>query len=394
VRRLALAWTFAFACSAPSVEIPEAPDAITTFMGTGAAALSPEGLAPEETALYLPLDLAISDEGEVFVLDWNNHRILATSGDRVRVIAGSGLLGDAKEGPAREVELNHPSNIELDPNAPDRLIVAAWHNSRVLEIDLSRSEVHRLAGTGERKFRGDLGPATVAALDLPSSTAIDRQGRMFVMDQANQRIRMIDQDGTISTIAGPPSDWVPEGCPCTDRWVTAAGYFGDGGPALGAHMFQSFGAAAPPAGKMAIGPDGILYFADTENGLVRAVSIEDREPQIWTVAGTPPEECAPSRERTCGRSDRGALDHPTDLAIASDGTIFIADNRNSCIRRLHVDGTMDTVAGRCGVNGFSGDGGPAIEALLDRPYGIALDRSGRLYIADTHNQRIRVTRPR
>ncbi len=84
------------------------------------------------------------------------------------------------------------------------------------------------------------------------------------------------------------------------------------------------------------------------------------------------------------------LRRPTDVAVAADGTLYIADTFNGCVRKVDQDGIISTVAGRCGELGYSGDGGPATEAKLDRPYGVALDADGNLYIADTHNHVIRV----
>jgi sugar lactone lactonase YvrE len=84
------------------------------------------------------------------------------------------------------------------------------------------------------------------------------------------------------------------------------------------------------------------------------------------------------------------LNGPTDIDVAPDGTVYIADTQNSCVRAVGADGNIRTVVGRCGTRGFAGDGLPVAMALLDRPYGIEVDTQGRLWIADTHNQRVRV----
>src|SRR5581483_9129642 len=91
-----------------------------------------------------------------------------------------------------------------------------------------------------------------------------------------------------------------------------------------------------------------------------------------------------------GPATAALLSRLTDVAAAPDGSLYIADNENSCVRVVAPDGTITTAAGTCGKNGFSGDGGPATGATLDRPYGVTLDGAGNLYIADTHNNRIRV----
>jgi hypothetical protein len=84
------------------------------------------------------------------------------------------------------------------------------------------------------------------------------------------------------------------------------------------------------------------------------------------------------------------LNQPTDVEVGPDGTLYIADTQNSCVRSVGADGVIRTVAGRCGMRGFRGDGGSPAMALLDRPYGVETDNAGRLFIADTYNQRVRV----
>jgi sugar lactone lactonase YvrE len=110
---------------------------------------------------------------------------------------------------------------------------------------------------------------------------------------------------------------------------------------------------------------------------------------ITTIAGTGTAGFAGDG----GPADAAPLNNPTDLDIGADGTLYIADTRNSCVRAVYTDGTIGTVAGVCGQAGFSGDGGAATDALLDRPYGIELDREDNLYIVDTYNHRIRIVAP-
>jgi serine/threonine-protein kinase len=150
-----------------------------------------------------------------------------------------------------------------------------------------------------------------------------------------------------------------------------------------------------PGGRMEMGAGDVLTFVDTGNHLVRAL---DPDGTVRTVAGRAPAPYAPSDNGegwpAGGYADGPALDalfsSPMDVALAPDGTIYVADNGNSCIRRIDPAGEVTTFAGVCGQRGRAGDGGPATDALLDRPYGVALDPAGNVYIADTHNQVIRV----
>src|SRR5262249_19033685 len=147
--------------------------------------------------------------------------------------------------------------------------------------------------------------------------------------------------------------------------------------------------------KIAIDASGNLYIADTGNHVVRKVvpgsdgivgSGDPMEEIITTFAGN----------GTSGYSGDGGpatsamLNEPHDVTVASDGSLYIADTGNNCIRRVDKAGTIAAVAGRCGPQGgFSGDGGPALSALLNRPYGTELDSGGNLFIADTGNNRVR-----
>jgi sugar lactone lactonase YvrE len=257
----------------------------------------------------------------------------------------------------------------------------------------------------------------MATLDLPVATAIDRDGRLLIMDQANQRIRRVDGDDVIDTVVGPNRMFepVPAGLArvCTENPMGAQqcklcneaeqedpmcasrkpqGFAGDDGPGTDAIMYQPFSQSAPPAGRMEMGPDGTLYFCDTGNHRIRTLS---EDGIVTTVAGTGPDtfdkKYAGGYSGDGGPATEAELQGPTDVAVAPSGNFYIADTHNSCVRKVDGgNGKISTVAGRCGKRGFEGDGGPAEEALLNRPYGVTLDEEGNLYIADTHNHRIRV----
>lgn len=393
----------------------ESDGIICTFMGNGEAGLGHDGMAPLEVSLYLPQDLSFAPSGEVYVIDWNNHRIRTIVDGKVETAIGTGHLGDAPDGPARDISLNHPTHVGFDDEG--RLLLSAWHNSKVMRYDPDTEMIETLCGTGMRSYAGDGGPALTAVLDLPAATAFDREGRLLIMDQGNQRVRRVDHDDVITTVIGPNARFepVPAGLEqvCTTDMTTGAetcklclpaeaadpmcaprkpqGFAGDGGPATDAVLYQPFSQSAPPAGRMEMGPDGTLYLCDTGNHRVRAF-YEDGT--IDTVAGSGPATFDRDFEGGYagdgGPATEALLREPTDVAVGPSGAFFIADKANSCVRAVDGDGTITTVAGTCGEQGHTGDGGLATEALLNRPYGIALDADGNLYIADTHNHRIRV----
>jgi DNA-binding beta-propeller fold protein YncE len=325
-----------------------------------------DGLPGTETDLFLPQDVTAGPGGELFIADWNNHAIRVLREGVVDTVVGvAGVLGDAREGPARERALHHPTHVAILTDGS--LIVSAWHNYHVLHYDPGLDEVTRLAGSGEPGFNGDGLPATETHIDMPVAAVPLPSGAIAFSDQINQRVRMIDHDGVITTLAGTGEQ----------------GYAGDGGPAANARFNFPAGAERVPAGRIDIDAAGAIYLADTNNHVIRRIE----SGLIETLAGT-----GQAGDGGSGLALESALHGPTDVAVGPDDSIYIADTFNSCIRRVAPDGTIATVAGRCGERGHEGDGGPADEALLNRPYGIDVSADGTLYIADTHNHVIRAVR--
>lgn len=355
---------------------------ICTVVGTGEAGVGSENVAGTQTRTFLPLDVTIGpDNHKAYFLDWNNHTIREIGADfRVRTVAGTGELQDGEDPPvppgaprvatpALRHRLNHPTQMTFD--AQGRLLIAAWHNSmvkRVLNVGTPGAMIEDLCGTGGRSFAGDGGPALMAVLDLPVGVAIHPvTSDVYISDQANQRVRKVDGAGIISTVVGNGM----------------RSYTGDGGPALMASLNAPVGQAAPPAARIEFDARGNLYIADTGNNVIRRVGADG---VITTVAGTGMAGATGDN----GPARMAQLNGPTDIEVGPDGTLYIADTQNSCVRAVGADGVIRTVVGQCGTRGFRGDGAATAMALLDRPYGIETDTMNRLWIADTHNQRIRV----
>jgi len=289
---------------------------------------------------------------------------------------------------------------------PDQL------NNRVRRIDRN-GIITTVAGNGEHAFSGHGVPALEAALDNPTSLAFDALGNLYIADQHNNRVRRVSPQGIITTFAGNGShSFGGNGGRATEAEidfpgglaVDAAGnvYLSDthsnqvrrvapsgviiGFAGTGEH---GFGGDDGPANRavldfpagLAFDASGNLYIADQHNNRVRRVSPDGR---ISTVAGT----------GTAGFTGDGGpavnaqLDFPSAVAAGPDGNLYIADLRNNRVRRVGGNGIITTVVGS-GVHGYSGDGGPPLLAALDFPSGLAFDSGGNLYITDHHNFRIR-----
>lgn len=348
---------------------------ICTVVGTGLAGLGQEDVPAETSYLYLPQDLTFGPDNQPYILDWNNHRIrTVTSDGNIHTVMGNGLLGDGPEGPALDARLNHPTNLAFDGTG--KMLIAAWHNSRIERMDLTTGNMEYLCGNGGRGYNGDGIAARDATLDLPSSVVMDDNGNVIFTDQANQQVRMVDSDDIIWDMAG------------TQR---VQGYSGDGGPADQAKIYGTVGQAADPSNRLSI--DGnTLYMADSGNHVIRVIDMT-----TWTIdtyAGQHTCDEAGDCVAVPGTADGDRLEaqfyNPADVQVGPEGELYVADTFNSCVRVIWADGTVETVAGQCGVPGFEGDEGPAADALLYRPYGITLDRDHNLWIADTYNHRIRV----
>ncbi|WP_157069827.1 hypothetical protein [Sandaracinus amylolyticus] len=386
-----------------------APGTICTIVGTGRAGLAGDDGLAREAELYLPMDSTIGPNGDLYVVDWNNHRIRVVSDPLetsvIETCAGSGRLGDGPPGPVLEADFNHPTDIVFDGSG--HMWIAAWHNSRVRMVDLETDTLSDVAGTGGRNYFGDGGPASSAVLDLPAGLDFDAAGNLYFVDQANQVIRRITTTGTIERVAGMcvtnecADGETPVACPGGSGRThcgadvsacdlpCARAYGGDGGPALEARFAMPFGQSAEPSGRIAIAGDGTIYFADSHNHRVRVISPDG---MIDTLAGTGTRGYAGDG----GPASAAQLDNPVDVELSEDErTLYLTDTFNHCVRAIDLDaGTIDGVAGRCGTRGFEGDGGDPREALLDRPYGIEIDHAtGNLYVTDTHNHRVRVIVP-
>jgi len=225
----------------------------------------------------------------------------------------------------------------------------------------SAQTIITIAGNGVRGFSGDGGPAINASLNSPFGVVVDAAGNLFIADNENRRVRKVAPAGTISTVAG--------------NGISV--FFGDGGPATSAALASPTGIAVDAAGN--------LYIADTLNHRVRRVTAGGI---ITTVAGNGLRGFAGDG----GPATAAFLDEPYGVAVDTAGNLFIADSSNNRIRKVTTNGAISTLAGN-GRYAYAGDGGPATNASLAFPNGVAVDAAGNVYIADTRNARVRKVSP-
>ncbi|MGD9764449.1 MAG: dockerin type I domain-containing protein [Candidatus Binatia bacterium] len=249
-------------------------------------------------------------------------------------------------------------------SAPD-FYIADSLNNRVRRVDGNTGLIETIAGNGERGFSGDGGSAVNAKLASPLDVARDSAGNVYIADTQNNRIRKVTPSGQISTFAG----------------TGVLAYSGDGGLATQAALYNPQG--------VAVGPDGYVYIADNGNNRIRSVGPPGCGPStcvITTVVGTG----TGGFSGDGGPANLAMIRNPADVAFDGAGTMLIADFSNHRIRKV-VNGVILTIAGGgTGLNGAIGDGGPALTAVLRYPTQVAADNAGNVYIADSQNRRIRV----
>ncbi len=226
------------------------------------------------------------------------------------------------------------------------------------------------AGNGQAGYGGDGGPATTAMINQVVGLATDASGNVYMADEKNNRVRKVDKNGVITTLAG----------------TGAAGFSGDGGPASQAQLNAPTGVCTDPAGN--------VYINDVSNYRVRKVTPAG---VITTVAGNG--QGSRVIGTTFGTLGDGGPATSASFSIvircAADGAgnLYVADQGAHCVRKINSGGIISTYAGRCvaaaATNGFAGDGGPATSAVLNNPTALALDSQGGLYISDQFNHRVR-----
>ncbi len=335
---------------------------ISTVAGNGTAGSTGDSGAATSAELNGPTFLALDSSNNIYIADSVNNKVRKVSGTTISTIAGNtkntaGYGGDGGSATSSSAQLNSPYGVKVD--ASGNVFIADLVNNVVREV--SGGNISTIAGNNQPGFTGDNGPATQAQFNRPFGLAFDANHNLYISDSLNNRVRRIDGNGNVTTVAGNGfSDPI------------------DNGPAVNSGLNLPYGIAIDTAGN--------LYIADSANNRIRKV---DTTGKITTVAGTGTKGFTGDG----GPAVNAEINRPFDVAVDQLGDIFIVDSNNNRIREVTPDGNIRTVAGNS-IAGYTGDGFIATNARVYFPSALAVDNStGKVYLGDTGNNVIRVLTP-
>ena len=288
---------------------------------------------------------------------FSNLYIADELADRVRRVDASGRISTIASADSAQLRAFRRAGGQV---CRGNVWIADQNHDRVLQVGPDGTVI-QFAGNGSPGFSGDGLEAAGAQLMSPGGLAAGADGALYIADTGNQRIRAVSRSGIIRTVAG-------NGMP---------GYSGDGAAAVEAQLHDPRGLAVDGAGN--------LYVADSGNHRIRRIDVHGA---ISTVAGTG----TAGFSGDASKASAAQLNSPRGIAVGADGSLYIADTGNQRIRAVDSSGLIRTIAGT-GIEGFFGDGGPALSAQLSSPSGIIAGADGSLWFADYGSARVRRLAP-
>ncbi len=331
---------------------------VSTAAGNGIESYSGDNGAATAAQLNIPSAMTLDTAGNLYIADTANNRVRKiTPAGTITTAAGTGAAGYSGDGgPGPQAQLNAPTGLTADTDG--NVYIADSKNNRIRKL-LPDGTLLSIAGNGNASYFGDGGPANAASMHAPQGIYFASGERIYIADSGNQRIRELLPDGTITTVAGNGG----------------RGPNGDGGPALTAQLNTPTGVTLDAAGN--------IYIADQGNNRVRVVTPDGK---ISTFAGA-----AAFGLGDGGPATSALLSAPTAVAADSAGNVYVSDTGHNRVREIS-GGTITTLAGT-GACCYSGDGGPAGAATLNGPSGLLVDAAGRVLVADSENNALRLIQP-
>ena len=324
-----------------------------------------------------PTSIALDSAGDLYVADWSGFiRKVYVKDGATSIVAGTGILGYGGDGgQATNARIGQAIAIALDSS--HHLYFADGENNRIRRVDLATGIITTVAGTGEPADSGDGGPGIRGGVARPTGIVADSLGNLYFSSSWSRVRKWNVSTGVMETVAGQAT----------------TSFDGDGGSATAALFWDPIPSAVDPAGS--------LYITDYENSRIRVIAAKTQivatavgsGPCSFGIPGLNVISCLGGFSGDGGPARKAALNHAQSSALDAANNLYIADTINHRIRFVDArTQSIHTIAGN-GVNGFTGDGGPAAAAEIGFPVGIAVDAAGRVYFADENNQRIRVLAP-
>jgi sugar lactone lactonase YvrE len=342
-----------------TASVATAGDVVTIF-GTGVKGYDPLGKVAVDTPCGEPYGIAKGPGGMLYICEIASHvvRKLDESTGKLTLVAGNGTAGYTGDGgPATEAQLNQPYEVRFDGDG--NVYFVEMVNNIVRRVDAKTGIISTVAGTGEKGFSGDGGPATRATMNRPHSITLDKSGNLYICDIGNHRVRIVSlKTGIIQTFGGTgEKKRTPDGAKL---------------------------AGTPLNGPRALDFDGkhSLYLALREGNAVYRIDLKSQT--LHHLAGNGKSGVTGNG----GLAKEATLSGPKGIALGPGGDVYLADTESHTIRVVRAgSGIIETLIG----DGTKGDGpdGAALKCRTARPHGVFVDRVGNVYVGDSENYRVR-----